>query len=74
MRWRTEFYSERQAIVAGYGVEAPTPAAAVLAGRVALLAEHPPIPGRRRPGLFERAQRVGGQDASGWALYRIVKD
>jgi hypothetical protein len=24
--------------------------------------------------LFERAQRVEGQDASGWILYRIAKD
>ena len=74
MRWRAEFYSERQAILASYGVEAPTAAAAVLVGRDALLAEYPPVPPRRRPGLFEQAQRVGGQDASGWVLYRIVKD
>lgn len=74
MQWRGEFYNERQAIVASYGVEALTPAAAVLVGRDALLAEYPPIPVRRRLGLFEQAQRVGGQDASGWVLYRIVKD
>ncbi len=74
MRWRMEFRKERQAIVAGYGVEASTPAAAVLVGRDALLAEYPTIPTRRRRGLFAQAQRVGGQDASGWVLDRIVKD
>jgi hypothetical protein len=24
--------------------------------------------------LFERAERIGGQDASGWVLYRIVQE
>jgi hypothetical protein len=24
--------------------------------------------------LFERAERIGGQDASGWVLYRIAND
>jgi len=24
--------------------------------------------------LFEQAERLGGQDASGWVLYRIVKE
>jgi hypothetical protein len=74
MRWQTEFYHERQGVVARYGVEAPTPAAAVLVGRDALFAQHPPKPARRRLSGFEQAQRVGGQDASGWVLYRIVKD
>jgi hypothetical protein len=74
MRWQTEFYHERQGIVARYGVEAPTPAAAVLVGRDALLAQHPPKPARRRLSWFAQAQRIGGQDASGWVLYRIVKD
>lgn len=73
MRWRLEFYSERRALVAGCEVEAPTPEAAVRVGRQAVLAEHPPVPGRRRLGLFARAQRVGGQDASGWVLHRILK-
>jgi hypothetical protein len=74
MRWRMEFYSERRAIMARYGVEAPTPAVAVLAGREALLAEYPPSPSPRRLSLFQHAQRVGGEDPSGWVLYRIVKD
>jgi hypothetical protein len=74
MRWRMEFYSEPRAILAGYGVEAPTPAAAVRVGRDALLAEYPPIPSPRRRSLFERARRVGGEDPSGWVLYRFVKD
>jgi hypothetical protein len=73
MRWQTEFYHERQGVVACYGVEAPTPAAAVLVGRDALLAQYPPKPARRRPRGFEQAQRIGGQDASGWVLYRIAK-
>jgi hypothetical protein len=38
-----------------------------------VLAEHsPPLRGSR-PTLFERAERIGGQDASGWVLYRIAK-
>jgi hypothetical protein len=74
MRWRMEFRKERQAIVACYGVEASTPAAAVRVGRDALLTEYPTIPTRQRQGLFAQAQRVGGQDASGWVLDRIVKD
>ena len=74
MRWRMEFYSERRAIMASYGIEAPTPAAAVLAGREALLAEYPLTPSPRRLSLFRRAQRVGGEDPSGWVLYRILKD
>lgn len=67
-----EFYNERRGSLARYGIEAATPAAAVLLGRSALLAEHPPA----RPGtsLFARAGRIGGQDADGWVLYRIVKD
>jgi hypothetical protein len=71
MRWLMEFYSERRAILARYGVEASSPAAAVLLGRSALFAEYPPARARRRPGLFERAEHVGGQDESGWVLYRI---
>jgi len=38
MRWRVEFYNERQGILARYGIEAPLPAAAVLLGRSAVLA------------------------------------
>ena len=57
-----------------YGVEAATPAAAVLVGRTALVAEHPPSGPAGRGSLFEQARRVGGQDADGWVLYRIGKD
>ncbi len=74
MKWLMQFYNERRGILARYGIEAPLPAEAVLLGRKAVLAEHPSIPRRRRPSLFERAQRAGGQDASGWVLYRIVKE
>ena len=74
LRWLMEFYSERRGILARYGVEAPLPAAAVLLGREALLAEYPPARARRRLSLPERAERAGGQDGSGWVLYRIVKD
>ncbi len=74
MRWLLDFYNERRGIVARYSIEAPRPAAAVPLGRNALLAEYPPAPRERRPSLFERAKRVGGQDASGWVLYRIVQD
>lgn len=73
-RWRVEFYHARQARLAAYGVDAPTPAAAVAAGRTALLAQHPTVPGGRRPTLLDRADRVGGGDASGWVLYRIGSD
>jgi hypothetical protein len=74
MRWHMEFYHERRWILARYGVEAPSPAAAVLAGRKALLAEHPSLQARGRQSLFERAQRTGGHDGSGWVLYRIGND
>lgn len=74
MRWLMEFYNERRGILARYGIEAPLPAAAVLLGLNAVLAEYPAAPRRSRLSLFERAERVGGQDASGWILYRIVKD
>ena len=72
MRWRVEFHHERRAIVAAYTVEAPRPPDAMDAGRHALFAEYPAIR-RRARGLFERAQRLGGKDPSGWALHRIVK-
>jgi hypothetical protein len=74
MRWQLEFYNERTGILARYSVEAPLPGAALELGRAALLAEHPPGRARRRLGLFERAQRLGGQDGSGWVPYRIAKE
>ena len=75
MRWRMEFYNERRGIVARYGVEAPLPAAAVVLGEQAVLAEYPPVRVRRRGlSLFERAERLAGHDGHGWVLYRIVKD
>ena len=74
MKWLMQFYNERRGILARYGIEAPLPAEAVLLGWRAVLAEHPSTPRRGRVSLFERAQRVGGQDASGWVLYRIVNE
>ena len=74
MRWRLEFYNERRGILAHYAIEAPLPAAAVRLGRQAVLAEHPPGRVPRRLSLLARAQRIGGQDGSGWVLYRIAKD
>jgi len=74
MKWLLQFYHERRGVLAGYGVEASSPAEAVLLGRKAVLAEYPSIPRSSRVSLFERAQRIEGQDASGWILYRIVKD
>jgi hypothetical protein len=75
MKWRVEFYNERRGILARYGIEASSPEAAVLAGRNAVHAEHPSPPGRRRRlSLFERAERAGGQDDTGWVLYRLGKD
>ena len=74
MRWLLEFYNERRGRLAPYGIDAPLPAAAVRRGWKAVLAEFPPTVRRGRLGLFERAQRVGGQDASGWVLYRILND
>jgi len=74
MWWMVDFYNERRASVARYRIEAPSAAAAVVSGRRALLAEHPPAPARGRPGLLERAERIGGQDGTGWIVYRIAKD
>jgi hypothetical protein len=74
MRWLLEFYNARRGILARYSVEAPSPVAAALMGRDAVRAEYPLPPRRRRLSLFERAERLGGQDASGWVLYRIGKD
>ena len=73
MWWEMQFYSERRGILAHYRVEALTPAAAAQRGREALVAEYPPERERRGPSGFEQAQRIGGRDASGWTLYRIVK-
>jgi hypothetical protein len=74
MKWRMEFYNERRGMLARYGIEAPLPAEAVRLGWKTVLVEHPSAPRRSRLSLFERAERVGGQDASGWVLYRIAKD
>jgi hypothetical protein len=74
MKWLMEFYNERRGILVRYGIEAPLPAEAALLAWKAVLAEHPSTPRRSRLSLFERAQRVEGQDASGWVLYRIVTD
>jgi len=74
MRWLMEFYNERRGILARYGIEAPLPAAAARLGRNAVLAEYPSPPRKGRLSLFERAERIGGQDASGWVLHRIVKE
>jgi hypothetical protein len=74
MTWRMQFYNERRGILARYAIDAPLPAEAVRLGWKAVLAEHPSAPRRRRLSLFEQAERIGGQDASGWVLYRIVKD
>jgi hypothetical protein len=74
MMWRLQFYNERRGILARYSIEAPLPAAAVKLGWQAVLAEHPPTRAPRRLSLFARAARIGGQDNSGWELYRIGSD
>jgi hypothetical protein len=74
MKWVIDFYNERRAIVARYDVDAPSAAAAVVSGRKAVFTEYPPARARGRASLFEQAERVGGQDGSGWIVYRIVKD
>jgi hypothetical protein len=74
MMWRLQFYNERRGILAHYSIEAPLPAAAVELGWQAVLAEHPPTRPPRRLSLFARAARIGGQDNSGWELYRIGRD
>jgi hypothetical protein len=70
-RWHVQFYNRRLGTIAPYTVDAPSPEDAVLAGRRAVLAEHPPMAGRKRIGLFARAERTAGHDDSGWVLYRI---
>jgi hypothetical protein len=74
MKWHMEFYHERRGILARYGIEAPLPAAAVVLGRRALLAESPSPPPARRASLFKQAQLIEGQNADEWILYRIVCD
>src|SRR5438046_2541221 len=68
-----DFHNQRRALVARYDVDAPSAASAVVSGRQAMLAEYPPARAPGPPSLFERAERVGGQDGSGWIVYRIVK-
>lgn len=72
MKWLVDFYSQRRTIVARYAVDAPSPPAAVVAARQALFAAYPPRRAATRPTLFEQAERIGGQNESGWILYRIV--
>jgi hypothetical protein len=74
MRWLMEFYHERRGIWARYGIEAPLPAAAAVLGLNAAIAEYPTPPRKGRLRLFERAERSGGKEESGWVLHRIVKD
>ena len=74
MKWSLQFYHERRALLARYAIDASVPAEAVRLGWQAVLAEHPSTPRTGRLSLFQRAQRVGGEDASGWVLYRIVND
>ena len=74
MRWLMEFYNEGRGMVARYAIEAPLPAAAAVLGLKAVLEDYPSPPRKGRLSLFERAERVGGQDASGWVLYRIVRE
>lgn len=74
MRWLMEFYNERRGIWARYGIEAALPAAAARLGLTAVLAAYPAPPRKGRLSLFEQAERIGGQDPSGWVLYRIAKE
>ena len=73
MNYVVDFYHQRRALVARYDIDAPSAATAVVLGRQALLANHPAAPRRQRPSLFECAERIGGQDGTGWILYRIAK-
>jgi hypothetical protein len=74
MRWLMQFYNERRGIWARYAIEAELPAAAARLGLTAVLAKYPSPPRKGPPSLFERAERLGGQDPSGWVLHRIVKE
>ena len=73
MTWRVQFYNERSRTLARYRVAAPSPREAVVVARKALQAEHPLARPRRAGSLFERARRMGGQDADGWILYGIAR-
>jgi hypothetical protein len=73
MRWTIDFYNHRLGRVARYDIEAPSPAAALAAGQQARLAQYPAGGTPRRPTLFQRAERIGGEDGSGWVVYRITK-
>lgn len=73
MNWVVDFYHRRRAIMARYTVNAPSASTAVVLSRHALLAQHPPTAARNRPSLAERAEHIGGQDGTGWVLYRIAK-
>jgi hypothetical protein len=73
MKWAVDFYNQRRAIVARYDVDATSAAAAAVLGRRAMLVQYPPAPARGRPSLFESAERIGGQDGTGWILYRIAR-
>ena len=58
-----------------HDIEAPSPDAAVLAGRRAVLLEHPLPPARKkRLSLFARAVRAADRDDGGWVLYRIRRE
>jgi hypothetical protein len=74
MKWLMQFYNSRRGILKRYSVEATLPAEAILLGWKAVLAEHPWTPRRGRLSMLERAERIGGQDASGWVLYRISRN
>jgi hypothetical protein len=74
MRWLLEFYNEKRGLLARTTIEAPLPAAAVPLGRSAIRVRYPAPRVGRALSLFERAERVGGGDGSGWVLYRIVRD
>lgn len=74
VRWRVELHNEQRRILARYGIEAPSPEAAALAGRRAALADHPSPRRRKRLSLLARAERRPVDDGSGWILYRIGAD
>ena len=73
MKWLVEFAHSRRGMVARYAIDAPSLAAAVTSAWAAVHAEHSSPPRRRPFSLFQRAQRTGGQDASGWVLDRIAR-
>ena len=73
MNWLVEFSHSRRGMLTRFTIDAPSPAAAVESAWRAVHAAHPSSPRRRPASLFERAQLTGGQDASGWVLYRIAR-